>query len=99
MEKLDQVYERKMITAALNLAKLDAVIGELNMATAISVRAIKVVNQGGHYLVVVTALVEGVPCVKYREIGTLPEMAVALLAMLTMEDWRSDKYAKLPQKA
>jgi hypothetical protein len=83
-----------MMSAALNWAKLENVIGGLDMATEINLKAIKVMNQGGHYLLVLTALIQGVPMVKYRDVAHLKDVAAETLKMLTIEDWKADKFAK-----
>lgn len=93
-EQLDLQYQKQMLNAAVNWAKLENVIGGLDMASEINLKAVKVINQGGHYLLVLTALVQGVAMVKYRDVAHLKDVAAETLKMLTIEDWKADKYAK-----
>lgn len=92
--RLDEQYQKQMLNAAVSWAKLENVIGAYDMATEINLKAVKVMNQGGHYLLVLTALVQGVPMVKYRDVAHLKDVAAETLKMLTIEDWKADKYAK-----
>ncbi len=92
-DRLDERLRKRILQGAVDLLTVQDEIWRSDMATEMNVRQIKLINQGSQWLIVVTALVQGVPKVKMATITDIAQLGGTVSKMMGLDDWKPDKYA------